>query len=84
MNSVTTWRMRMEGAQDSRTPASVLAHLGALGTEEDSKSPAVLAAMVRRAVAQNPNVDDETLRVLVADNVPDVAVAARETQQARG
>ncbi len=40
--------------------------------------------MVRRAVAQNPNVDDETLRVLVADNVPDVAVAARETQQARG
>ncbi|MDK8649721.1 AbrB family transcriptional regulator [Alloscardovia omnicolens] len=84
MNPVTTWRMRMEGAQDSRTPASVLAHLGALGTEEDSKSPAVLAAMVRRAVAQNPNVDDETLRVLVADNVPDVAVAARETQQARG
>ena len=75
MNPVTTWRMRM---------ASVLAHLGALGTEEDSKSPAVLAAMVRRAVAQNPNVDDETLRVLVADNVPDVAVAARETQQARG
>ena len=41
-------------------------------------------ASVREAVAQNPNVDDETLRVLVADNVPDVAVAARETQQARG
>ncbi|WP_418969680.1 AbrB family transcriptional regulator [Alloscardovia omnicolens] len=78
MNPVTTWKMRMEGAQDERTSSDVLSHLGTLGTEEDSKSPTVLAAMVRRAVAQNPNVTDETLQALTADSVPDVANAAQQ------
>ncbi|WP_018143407.1 hypothetical protein [Alloscardovia criceti] len=76
MNPVTTWRMRMEGAEDERTGQEVLRHLAELGTEDDSKAPTVLAAMVRRAVALNSNTDADTLHRLAQDAVPDVAHAA--------
>lgn len=83
VNPVTSWRMRMEGAQDTRTKLETLHYLARLGTEEDSKAPMVLAAMVRRAVAENPNIDDETLATLAQDAVPDVADAARDAQKSR-
>ncbi|MFC0266328.1 AbrB family transcriptional regulator [Alloscardovia macacae] len=76
MNPVTTWRMRMEGAEDPRTEVRVLQYLAGLGAEEGSKAPRVLAAMVRRAVAENPQTDEQTLRALAEDAVPDVAHAA--------
>lgn len=83
MNPVTTWRMRMEGAEDERTDVEVLRFLSTLGTEEDSKAPRVLAAMVRRAVAQNPNTDMDTVNTLADDSVPDVAHAAQKALQER-
>ncbi|MFD0705500.1 AbrB family transcriptional regulator [Alloscardovia venturai] len=82
-NPVTSWRMRMEGAEDEHTETDTLRYLASLGTEEDSKAPAVLAAMVRRAVAENPHTDDETLDTLTHDSSPDVAHAAVRMQEKR-
>lgn len=82
-NPVTTWRMRMEGAEDERTQDETLKYLAQLGTGENSSDPVVLAAMVRRAVAQNPNVDNETLSTLAHDPIPDVAHAAQKALKAR-
>ncbi|TCD53700.1 AbrB family transcriptional regulator [Alloscardovia theropitheci] len=83
MNPVTTWRMRMEGAQDERTTDEVLRFLATVGTQEGDKAPVVLAAMVRRAVAQNPHADDDILHNLASDSVPDVAHAAQHALENR-
>lgn len=80
-NPQTSWKMRLEGAQSELTDSDTLAFLATFGTEENSKAPAVLAAMIRRAVALNPNTDNETLQKLVRDTSSDVASAARERMQ---
>lgn len=80
-NPQTSWKMRLEGAQSELTDSDTLAFLATFGTEENSKAPAVLAAMIRRAVALNPNTDNETLQKLVRDMSSDVASAARERMQ---
>lgn len=80
-NPQTSWKMRLEGAQSDQTDSETLAFLATLGTEENSKAPVVLAAMIRRAVALNPNTDNETLQKLVRDTSSDVASAARERMQ---
>lgn len=75
-NKRTSWKMRLEGAQDPALDADTLDFLSRFGAEDDSSGPAVLTAMVRRAVALNPNTSAETLARLAADPNPDVAKAA--------
>ncbi len=83
LNKNTSWKMRMEGAQDERTTPETLEYLGSLGLEENSKAPVVLAAMVRRSVALNPNVSTELLQRLAQDTSSDVANAACRILDAR-
>ena len=73
---MTSWKMRLEGAQDERTDAETLDFLGALGTRAEQDAPHVLAAMVRRAVALNPNTGQATLEALSKDPDGQVARAA--------
>lgn len=80
-NPSTSWRMRLEGAQDPRTDTDTLGFLAGLGLGDDG-SPRVLAVMVRRAVALNPSVASGTLDVLAGDPDPDVARAARSRRMA--
>lgn len=75
-NPSTSWRMRLEGAQDPRTDPDTLGFLGGLGRDDDG-SPRVLAAMVRRAVAGNPSATSGTLDLLAGDPDPEVSRAAR-------
>jgi hypothetical protein len=81
-NPQTSWKMRLEGAEDSRTSADTLDFLSKMGVENDGKSPEVLAAMVRRAVALNPNCSQTTLERLAVDESLDVrhAAASRRVQ----
>ena len=53
-NKRTSWKMRLEGAQDPTADAETLDFLGVLGTESEEGAPAVLSSMVRRAVALTP------------------------------
>lgn len=76
-NPQTSWKMRLEGAQDPRTSSETLDYLAALGTDAQGGAPQVLAGMVRRAVALNPNCSRETLERLANDNDEEVAAAAR-------
>lgn len=78
-NKRTSWKMRLEGAQNPEVDAQTLAFLGTLGTQIEPKAPAVLSSMVRRAVALNPNTTPETLSKLADDPSEEVrhAVAKR-------
>ncbi|KAA8816292.1 HEAT repeat domain-containing protein [Bifidobacterium callitrichos] len=78
-NKKTSWKMRLEGAQNPEVDAATLAFLATLGTEIEEGAPAVLSSMVRRAVALNPNTTDETLNKLADDPSAEVrhAVAKR-------
>ena len=60
-NKRTSWKMRLEGAQDPTADAETLDFLGVLGTESEEGAPAVLSSMVRRAVALNPNTSEAML-----------------------
>lgn len=75
-NPRTSWKMRLEGAQDPEVDAATLAYLGTLGTEIEEGAPTVLSSMVRRAVALNPNTSPETLAKLAEDPSPEVRRAA--------
>ena len=75
-NPMTSWKMRLEGAQDERTDADTLDFLAALGTRDEQDAPHVLAAMVRRAVALNPNTGQAALAALRKDPDRQVARAA--------
>ena len=77
-NHQTSWKMRLEGAQDPRTDPEVLEYLGTLGAEEGSEDNAILSAMVRRAVALNPNAPDTLVRALAHDGNDDVSHAAQK------
>ncbi|MBT1175950.1 AbrB family transcriptional regulator [Bifidobacterium sp. LC6] len=66
-NKRTSWKMRLEGAQDPTADAETLDFLGSLGTEIEEGAPAVLASMVRRAVALNPNTSAQMLEKLAND-----------------
>ncbi|WEV66625.1 AbrB family transcriptional regulator [Bifidobacterium sp. ESL0764] len=75
-NPQTSWKMRLEGAENPETTADTLDFLAKLGVESEQKAPAVLSAMVRRAVALNPNCGQATLGRLAQDASRDVAHAA--------
>ena len=60
-NKRTSWKMRLEGAQNTDLDADTLDVLSRLGVSEESGAPAILATMVRRAVALNPGTSQETL-----------------------
>ena len=66
-NKRTSWKMRLEGAQDPTADAETLDFLGVLGTESEEGAPAVLSSMVRRAVALNPNTSEAMLAKLAND-----------------
>ena len=74
-NKRTSWKMRLEGAEDPSMDADTLDFLGALGTQIEPDAPVVLATMVRRAVALNPNVSDRMLQQLAQDDAGDVRKA---------
>lgn len=76
-NRRTSWKMRLEGAQDPTADAQTLEFLSHLGIDSEPDAPAILASMVRRAVALNPNVDAETLSRLRDDPSAEVAKAAK-------
>ncbi|WP_033494031.1 AbrB family transcriptional regulator [Bifidobacterium biavatii] len=75
-NKRTSWKMRLEGAQNPDVDAETLDFLSRFGVESEQGAPAVLTSMVRRAVALNPNVAPETLERLAGDPDPVVAKAA--------
>lgn len=75
-NKQTSWKMRLEGAQDPDMDSRTLDFLGSLGTEIEPNAPAVLASMVRRAVALNPNTSDQMLEKLAQDASGEVKRAA--------
>ena len=80
-NPQTSWKMRLEGAQNIHTASRTLDYLSRLGVEIIPDAPTVLATMVRRAVALNPNTDASTLKRLADDQNEDVAHAARNRTQ---
>lgn len=75
-NKQTSWKMRLEGAQDPGMDSTALDFLGSLGVDVESNAPAVLASMVRRAVALNPNTSDQMLEKLAQDASGEVKRAA--------
>ena len=75
-NKQTSWKMRLEGAQDPGMDSTALDCLGALGGDVEPNAPAVLASMVRRAVALNPNTSDQMLEKLAQDASGEVKRAA--------
>lgn len=75
-NKQTSWKMRLEGAQDPGMDSTVLDFLGSLGVDVEPNAPAVLASMVRRAVALNPNTSDQMLEKLAQDASGEVKRAA--------
>lgn len=83
VNPRTSWKMRLEGAQSDAVSASTLAFLAQLGVTVEEHAPEVLASMVRRAVALNPNTSKDTLQQLCNDANADVALAARSASSAR-
>ena len=77
-NPMASWKMRLEGAQASTTDADTLDYLGGLGTSTEEGAPLILASMVRRAVALNPNTPMETVKTLAQDDRVEVANAAQK------
>ncbi|MEE8737685.1 MAG: AbrB family transcriptional regulator [Bifidobacterium sp.] len=77
-NPQTSWKMRLEGAQRRDTDAGTLDYLSRLGVEIEKDAPAVLASMVRRAVAVNPSCPDDTRLRLAKDASGDVAENAAQ------
>lgn len=75
-NARTSWKMRLEGAQDPRTSPETLAFLAGFGVDRETGGPAVLTSMIRRAVALNPNTPDEVVSALAQDASEEVRKAA--------
>lgn len=81
-NPRTSWKMRLEGAQNPEVDADTLDFLSTLGVSCEPGAPVVLAGMVRRAVALNPQASQETLQRLSADASPSVARCAQRRLEA--
>ena len=81
-NPRTSWKMRLEGAQNPEVDADTLNFLSTLGVSCEPGAPVVLAGMVRRAVALNPQASQETLQRLSADASPSVARCAQRRLEA--
>ena len=81
-NPRTSWKMRLEGAQNPEVDADTLDFLSTLGVSCEPGAPVVLAGMVRRAVALNPQASQETLQRLSADTSPSVARCAQRRVEA--
>lgn len=81
-NPRTSWKMRLEGAQNPEVDADTLDFLSTLGVSREPGAPVVLAGMVRRAVALNPQASQETLQRLSADTSPSVARCAQRRLEA--
>lgn len=81
-NPRTSWKMRLEGAQNPEVDADTLDFLSTLGVSCEPGAPVVLAGMVRRAVALNPQASQETLQRLSADASPSVAQCAQRRLEA--
>ncbi|NMM94638.1 AbrB family transcriptional regulator [Bifidobacterium oedipodis] len=79
-NKRTSWKMRLEGAQNPEVDAQTLEFLGSLGTDLEEGAPKVLASMVRRAVALNPNTSSQMLAKLANDPSDEVRHAAAGRQ----
>ncbi|AKV55913.1 putative AbrB family trancriptional regulator [Bifidobacterium actinocoloniiforme DSM 22766] len=75
-NPMTSWKMRLEGAQSEDTDADTLDFLGQLGVGVEPDAPVVLATMVRRAVALNPATGSGTIERLRSDTETQVSKAA--------
>lgn len=79
LNPRTSWKIRLEGAEDPDSSVEALKFLSRLGSEINVKdTETVLASMVRLAVAVNPTSPEELARHLAADASPEVAHAARK------
>lgn len=79
LNPRTSWKIRLEGAEDPDSSVEALKFLSRLGSEANVKdTETVLASMVRRAVAVNPTSPEALARHLAADASPEVAHAARK------
>lgn len=76
-NKQTSWKMRMEGAQNPQVDAQTLDFLSRLGADLEPDASAVLSSMVRRSVALNPNASEETVRRLSEDASAEVVHAAQ-------
>jgi hypothetical protein len=76
LNPRTSWKIRLEGAQDPSNSVKALEFLSTLGVTNEPDALPVLAGMVRRAVALNPTTPEEIVRTLADDKTPDVAHAA--------
>ena len=81
-NPRTSWKMRLEGAQNPEVDADTLDFLSTLGVSCEPGAPVVLAGMVRRAVALNPQASQETLQRLSTDTSPSVARCAQRRLEA--
>ena len=75
-NKQTSWEVRVEGWQYPGMESTALDLLGSLGVDVEPNAPAVLASMVRRAVALNPNTSDQMLEKLAQDASGEVKRAA--------
>jgi hypothetical protein len=75
-NRQISWKMRLEGAQNPEVGTQTLDFLGKLGTQIEPNASPVLSAMVRRAVALNPNCSTAMLSQLAQDPAQQVANAA--------
>lgn len=76
-NARTSWKMRLEGAQDPRTSPETLEFLAGFGGERAPGGPDVLTSMIRRAVALNPNTSPDVVSRLASDPSPEVRNAAQ-------
>lgn len=77
LNPQTSWKMRLEGAQDENTSPEALTFLAKLGAELEEDAPVVLASMVRRSVALNPTTPAEVVEQLKEDAQLEVRTAAQ-------
>lgn len=80
LNPQASWKMRLEGAQDPTTSVEALEFLSHLGVDIEEKAPVVLASMVRRGVAENPNTSSDVLERLRNDSQTEVRHAAGKRQ----
>lgn len=76
-NPRTSWKMRLEGAQDADTSVEALEFLAQLGVSIEPDANPILSAMVRHAVALNPSTPQALVEKLAEDKDANVVRAVR-------